>query len=341
MRGAEAAPVSGARRWLRPAGLLAFSAACAWIIVGLVGEIDWAEAWEAVGRLALWQAPVLLLVLVVRQVLNASPLAFFIDGLGIRRAVQNDQVAIMMSTVAPPPADLVLRLAMFHSWGIPATRGLAGALMNTFTFYAIRFVVPAVGLVLVVASPAPYHAIYGWIAFLGGAATVAMLVVLWAVLRQERAAVWVGETGGRLAHRVRKSVEPEAWGASAVTFRGHVTWRSRRGLPASLAALLVMVVVDGLLLTMCLRFVGVPAADVATSVVLGVFLLAYPLTFFPLAGLGVLDAVVLAALVETGGLALEPEIVAGIVVYRVITLLAPLAFGALSMLWWRRGKVAT
>ncbi len=86
-----------------------------------------------------------------------------------------------------------------------------------------------------------------------------------------------------------------------------------------------MVVVDGLLLTMCLRFVGVPAADVATSVVLGVFLLAYPLTFFPLAGLGVLDAVVLAALVETGGLALEPEIVAGIVVYRVITLLAPLA----------------
>jgi uncharacterized membrane protein YbhN (UPF0104 family) len=57
---------------------------------------------------------------------------------------------------------------------------------------------------------------------------------------------------------------------------------------------------------------------------------------FPLAGLGVLDAVVLAALVDTGGIDLEPEVVAGLVVYRVITLAVPLLLGVLAVAWWRR-----
>ena len=97
-----------------------------------------------------------------------------------------------------------------------------------------------------------------------------------------------------------------------------------------------MVLVDGLLLAMCLRCVGVPGSAVPTVPVVGVFLMAYPLTLFPLAGLGVLDATVLAALVDTGGLELEPELVAGLVVYRVTTLLTPMLFGLVSIAWWRR-----
>ena len=335
----EAGPASG-RRWARQVALLLLSAVVTWIVVGLVGEIDWAQVWDAVGRLALWQVPVLLVVLVVRQVLNASPLALFIETLGLKRAALTDQAAIMMSTVAPPPADMVIRLTMFHSWGIPATRGLAGAVMNSVTFYVIRFAVPVVGLVLVLASPAPYHAIYGWLAIAGAAVTLVLLAALWAVLRRERAAVWVAQTAGRWVRRVRPSVDSSGWADSAVTFRDHVSQRSRRGLPASLLALFVMVVVDGLLLSLCVRFVGVGPSEVPLVVVLGVFLVAYPLTLFPLAGVGVLDAVILAALVEAGGAVLEPELVAALVVYRVTTLLVPLAFGAVSMLWWRRGRAA-
>lgn len=329
-------PASGVRRWGRPIGLLLLSAACAWIIVGLVGKIDWSAAWDAIGRISLWQVPVLLVVLAVRQVLNASPLALFIDGLGIRRAVQNDQAAILTATIAPPPADLVLRVAMFGSWGIPAAQGLAGAMMNTVTFYVARFTVPVVGLALVLSTTVPYHAIYAWSAVLGGASAVTLLGVLWAVLRREQAARWIGATAGGLASRVRSSVEPEAWAASAVDFRSHVVRQSKRGVPASLAALLAMVLVDGLLLSLSLRCVGVSGAEVSTIAVIGVFLTAYPLTLFPLAGLGVLDATVLAALVATGGLDLEPDLVAGLLVYRVTTLLVPMLFGLVSISWWRR-----
>lgn len=79
-----------------------------------------------------------------------------------------------------------------------------------------------------------------------------------------------------------------------------------------------------------------PVSDVPTIAVIGVFLTVYPLTLFPLSGLGVLDATVLAAMVDTGGLSLEPDLVAGLVVYRVCTLLVPMIFGLASIAWWRR-----
>ncbi len=328
------------RRWVRSLVLLLLSLACAWIIVGLVGRVDWREVGDALGKLALWQGPVLLAVLVVRQVLNAAPLAVFIDGLGIGRAVQNDQSAILMSTIAPPPADLVMRLSMFASWQISATRGLAGAMMNTVTFYVIRFAAPTVGVLLIGASSVPYHAIYGWSAVLGGAVALTILGLLWAALRRETAALWIGRTAGQACRRFRRSVEPEKWAASAADFRSHVVRRSPRGVPLSLTSLLVMVVVDGFLLTLSLRFVGVPASALSAAAIVGVFLVVYPLTLFPLAGLGVVDAMVLAALVETGGLALEPEIVGGLVVYRVTTLLVPVVFGLASVAWWRHTEGA-
>ncbi|MET0930069.1 MAG: lysylphosphatidylglycerol synthase domain-containing protein [Aeromicrobium sp.] len=333
-------PAGGAARrslrWIRPVGLLLLSLVCAWIIVGLIGTVDWGAVWDAMSRVSLWQVPVLLVVLATRQVLNASPLAFFIEGLGVRRAVQNDQAAILTSTIAPPPADLVLRVAMFGSWDVPAAQGIAGAMMNTITFYVIRFSVPVVGVLLLLGTAVPYYAIYGWSATLGGAVAVTLLGALWAVLRRERAATWIGTTAGSLVARVRSSVDPEAWATSAVAFRAHVVRRSKSGLPASLATLLAMVVVDGLLLSLCLRSVGVPVAQLSTIAVVGVFLTAYPLTLFPLSGLGVLDATVLAAFVDTAGLDLEPDLVAGLVVYRVTTLLVPMVFGLVSIAWWRR-----
>lgn len=336
--GRHPAQRADARRWIRPIGLLALSAACTWIIVGLVGRVDWAAVGEAIGGVSWWQVPILLSVLILRQVLNASPFVFFIPGIGVRRATQSDQAAILTSMIAPPPADMLLRLAMFRSWGIPMTQGLAGSLMNVFTFYAIRFGVPLLGLCLVLASPVPYHAVYTWVALLGGAIGLAVLALLWAVLRRERTAVWLGGTGGRLVARVRRSVDPGAWVRSAVDFRANVIDRAARGVPLSLAALLVMVVVDGALLTLCLRFVGVGPGELPTMAVVAVFLMAYPLTLFPLAGLGVLDACVLAALVDTGGLALEADLVAGLVLYRVTTLLVPMLLGAGSVTWWRRSR---
>ena len=124
---------------------------CVWVAWEFVGAIDWSEVWDALTRLAWWQVPVLLLFVVARNWLNAVPLILFIPGLSAFKALINDLTAAMMAVVAPPPADMVIRVGMFRSWGIDASWGLAGATMTTITFYINRFTAPLVGLILYVA----------------------------------------------------------------------------------------------------------------------------------------------------------------------------------------------
>ena len=124
--------------------------------------------------------------------------------------------------------------------------------MNILTFYVTRFTVPGrSGWSCVLAPSVPYHAIYAWIAACSAPSSRSLLgVLLWAVLRRESAAVWVGTTAGRLVGRGcgRRSTR-RRWAASGGRLPVPRASRARRrGLPLSLAALIVMVVVDGLLL---------------------------------------------------------------------------------------------
>jgi uncharacterized membrane protein YbhN (UPF0104 family) len=118
-----------------------------------------------------------------------------------------------------------------------------------------------------------------------------------------------------------------------------------RGLPPSLVALAAMVVTDGVIVLVSLRLVGVGSSSLPLALVLGSFFVAYPLTSLPLAGLGVLDAALVVAFTESAGAAAEPEIVAALVVWRVVTLIGTLVLGALMFGWWhwrtRTGKLAS
>jgi uncharacterized membrane protein YbhN (UPF0104 family) len=96
-----------------------------------------------------------------------------------------------------------------------------------------------------------------------------------------------------------------------------------------------MVVTDGAIVLVSLRLVGLEGSLLPTLIVLGSFLVAYPLTALPLAGLGVLDALLVVAYTETAGPAAEPEIVAALVVWRVTTLIGALLLGGLTFGWWR------
>ena len=64
--------------WLRRLALLVVAALVTVIVVRLIGRIDWAAVYDALRHLTWWQPFVLLAVVVVRQVLNALPLALYI-----------------------------------------------------------------------------------------------------------------------------------------------------------------------------------------------------------------------------------------------------------------------
>jgi uncharacterized membrane protein YbhN (UPF0104 family) len=322
------------RRWWVRLALLAVALVVAFVVVRLVGKVDWAEVRSALEHLDWWQAPVLFLVLVVRQVLNALPLSLYIPGVSPLRATQNDQVAILMSTVAPPPSDIALRMAMFSSWGVPVAKGMAGTIMNTLTFYIVRFGAPAVGFVLLAITGGELG--YRFADLLSLAISAGILVGLLLVVRSDALARAVGTRAGLVARRVRRTVDPVAWAEACLRFRGDVAARFRHGFPRSLLALAGMLAVDLTLLVMCLRFVGLDAGEVGAAEIAIAYLFAYPFTLFPFSGIGIVDALILAGIVQAAGVEAEAAAVAGLVVWRVFTIGGPLALGAVSLAAWRR-----
>jgi uncharacterized membrane protein YbhN (UPF0104 family) len=326
--------VSRRKAWLRRLAMLALAVVVTVLIVRLIGAVDWAAVRDGLARLTWWQALVLVAVVVVRQVLNALPLAFYIRGVSAYKATLNDLGAILMSVIAPPPSDLALRVAMFTSWGVAAAKGLAGTLMNTLTFYVVRFSAPAVGflLLLMLGRPAGIR----WLEVLSILVAALILAGILLVLRSEALARTVGTRAGRLVRRVRRTVDPEAWAQACLTFRADISATFHRGFPRSLLSLAGMLATDVLVLLLCLRFVGIGASDASLADIAVAYLFAYPFTLFPFSGIGVVDALILAALVESGGSEIEAAAVAGLVVWRVFTVGLPVLMGALAVATWRR-----
>ena len=278
----------------------------------------------------------LLAGVLLRQWLNALPLAIYIDGCGSVRAMQNDQVAILFTTIAPPPSDLVMRLAMFRSCGISATDGMAGTVLNTLTFYVVRFGTPVLGLLLMAALDLfdPTEVVP---ALLSATVSVALLIVLWRGFSDARLAAAIGLRAGRAARRVRRTIDPDRWRDAVLAFRDTASGRVRSGFPRSLGSLIAMVLVDAGLILLAIRSVGITPEQLAAPPLLMAFLVAYPLTLFFFSGLGILDAAVIATLLHQVGVdpALEPDLVAAFLVWRAATLITPLLLGVVSLAAWK------
>lgn len=325
-------------RWrgplIRVVVIIALLVSAVLVIGSLVGDIDWSSVRRAMGQLHWWQLLLLVVGLLLRQWLNALPLSIYIKGVSAFKGFVNDQTAILMTTFAPPPSDIVMRVAMFTSWGVTPSAGLAGTAMNTLTFYVVRFGTPLLAIVLM-AVTGSWHFGELWAAVLSTAVSAAIVVLTWLALRRREAAASIGAGAGRFVQRVRPKVDPQAWADKVVAFRADVVDGITRTFPRALLALVGMVVVDAGLIVLSIRFVGLSATTVPAVTVLTAFLAAYPLTLFPFQGLGVLDAVVISTLVLDLGVDVEPGIVAGFIIWRVVTIVTPLVLGAISILGWK------
>jgi putative heme transporter len=304
----------------------------------LFDQVDWAQVGDALGRLTVPELVLIALCVVVRQMLDATPLALFVPGLGLRRSMANTVTGYLVGTLAPAPSDMVLRMSMFRAWGIDAAHGAAGLALNATVYYIGRFSAPIAGLAVYLAFLG-LDATYAWAA-LGGAVVAGFLVgVLVAVSRGRQRAFAVGHRSARIAARVTKrSIDPDAWGTRPAEFQEVSSRRlaERSGMAAaSVAALLT---IDATILVLSFRFVGLPSSDVSIAALVAAFLCVYPLTALPIAGLGFLDAGLISLLnLDATG---EQQAVAAMVIWRVATLLATLAAGTIVLVVWRHSAAA-
>jgi len=314
--------------------LLALSLACAKIIIDLVGEIDWNAVWKGIEHLEAWQFALLVGLVVLRQVLNAMPLCFFIDGLSIFKATAADQGATLMSMVAPPTADSVFRIVVLRSWGIDVDRAAAGGTSNILVFYIARWISPLLGVLLLLTVR--FDGTYALVAAGSLLVAVAIFAAGLMVTRSQSLAERLGRTAGRFARRIRPSIDPARWASSVAGFQGHIADRYLTGVTLSIPTLIVKLFVDALIALLAIRFVGIAGDQLSAVEIVAAFLVVFPLTLFPLQGIGILDATLVAALTAVGGVELEAQLVAAMVTYRVVTLGTPALLGALFVLGWRR-----
>lgn len=324
---------AGRTAWLFRVLLFGLAILIAILVVRVVGKIAWSEVWSSLSLLDWWHPVLLALLLMLRQFLSALPLSFYIVGISAFRATLNDLAAALMTMIAPPPSDVAVRLAMFTSWGIAPAKAVAGVALNTLTFYVIRFSAPLVGFVVAAALGQALGVRWLEVVSVAIAATIVVLVSM--VVRSDQLAVSVGLAGGRLARRVRRTVDPQSWAEACRGFRSDIEGRFRRGFPRGLLAQSAMLVTEFTMLVLCLRFVGVEASEVGVAEVAVAFLFAYPLTIFPFSGIGVVDALVLAGLVEVGGQEIEAAAVGGLMIWRVFTVAGPAILGVPALLVWR------
>ncbi|MBU4213378.1 MAG: flippase-like domain-containing protein [Actinobacteria bacterium] len=310
-----------------------------WYVVRVLRRVDWVQVGDAIALLSWWQAAVLLVLVAARQLFSSAPLALFTAGLGVRRAVANDLVGVLVATATPAPADIVARAALFRAWGVDVGRGLAGLVLNSVLFYAVRLGMPVAGAVLMLWTVGDETAV-GWTAAVSGLVACLIVVGLALVFRGSSSAAAVGRWAGRTARRVRPGWPgPDQLEQRLVEFHGNVADRWERFWGWASGSLVLMVGVESMILVAALRFVGVTPAQAPLLVVVAAYLSVYLLTATPFIGIGVLDAA-LVALIADRAPASPSSLVAGVIVWRVCIQLVPLLAGLVPLIALRGARAA-
>lgn len=307
----------------------------AWFVLDLLRtlrNLDWHQVFDAIVSLSFAQLALLVVLSAIRVLLNSVPLALLVPRLGVPKAVINDLVGDLVAVATPPPADIVARGALFKSWGIPVSTGIAGLVMNSILYYVVRLVAPLFGAAILLIfidddSPVGFSAIAVGIV---GIALVALLTVFFSNPSiTERPLRWLSER----AHKLSSRVPPADVIAEKVSsFQRSIASRWLKYWPHASLAFAGMLIAESSVLIFSLRFSGVPSIAVPNLIIVGCFLSLYILKALPMQGLGVLDAAVIAMILETCPLAASAELVAGLIVWRVCVQLLPFVFGVVPVI---------
>ena len=321
------------RAWGRRLLLLALALIIVLALARIFRTVDIHAVGAALAHLSWWQVVLLIGLLLVRQVLAAMPLSTFIPAVTLPRATINDLAACTASAFAPPPSDMVLRVSIFSSWGIPVPVALAGTTANTMTLFIVRFGIPLAGFVIAIVTGAQLGVrLLDIASLLVSAALIAGLLL---VARAETLATKIGRSVGRFARRVRRGTDPDTVAASFGEFQRSISDGFSRRFTIAMISTIGAVFVDLVILTLAMRFVGIGSDRIGLLAIAAAFFFAYPLTLFPMQGTGVLDAVFAAGVLAATGPAISEQLLAALLIWRALTIAGPFLLGLGALVVWK------
>jgi putative heme transporter len=297
-------------------------------VLAVIGSLSW-------GDIALLTAATVLNVATF-----APPWMAALPGLGFRRALVVTQASTAAASVFPggEAVGMGFTFAMLSAWGFRRSAVIATvAVLSTFNVLA-KVLLPAAALVGLLLT--------GRENFLLAVLTVAGSVLIGALLgatitalRSEPSTRALGERLDRWRRRLPllRRWDPEVGlperlagfrGAALTLLRRSWVWLTVWTLVGHLSVFLVLLV--------ALRALGVPGGDVAVVEAFAVWALTRLLTAVPVTpgGLGIVELGLTGGLVAAGGD--NDNVVAAVLLYRLLTWLPPIVLGVPAALLWKR-----
>jgi uncharacterized membrane protein YbhN (UPF0104 family) len=297
--------------------------------------IDYKQVWDALTQLDAWEVVALLVLGLTRIPTEALMYRAFLPGLGLWRGSEAYLSSNFAGQLLPPPSASIVQYGYFRGGG-HASDAAGLAALGSFLFPTIgRLLLPLVALVLLLFT----GEINGTILLAGALSLVVTAVVGIAgylFLRGERSARWLGAKTQRPLSwiLVKLKRDPiEDGGGKATELRTQALAVLRAGWELGSIGVAANLFLTYLILLASLRFVGVSSAELSAPDVFAAFAIAFwagaviPITG---SGLGVVDAVLIAMLIELSG-APDDALVAAALLWRVFYSLLTLPLGAITL----------
>ena len=298
------------------------------------------EVWEIISGLSTRDMAALVLVSLLNLATFAPPWMAAFPGLSFLHALVLSMASTAASSVLPggDAVGIGLSYAMLRRWGFGVEQVAVGTAATT-VWNAFANVIFAVAGVVALAVGGESHALLTTAALIGTGALIAAIVLFALALQDDDNAIRVGRLAERLWNRLARIIRRpavEGWDQRLVGFRREaIGLLRRRWLWLTLGTLAGHLTVF-LVLLVSLRAVGVPSTDVNFAEVFAAWALIRIITTIPITpgGLGVVELGLTGALVSFGGQ--QAEVVAAVLLYRVLTYVPPIAIGGVCLLVWRR-----
>jgi len=302
--------------------------------------IDFGEVWDALLSLSWLGVAALVVTAIINVATYGPPLMAAMPGLRYWPA----QLATLTSTastyLAPGGAAVgtAVSFGILRAWGFPKRRvSIALGLYSLWSQAAILGM-PAAALLMLTLTGRRDPVLQS-IAIIGFIIFFAVLAVLVISLWSERTARWAGNWAAvalsAVLTRIRR--KPVGWnGEHFVQVRAEILdlartrwhWLTLATLAGHLSVFLVLVV--------ALRSVGIEGGQVSVVEAFAAWTLARLLGAIPIVpgGFGVVDVGLTAALIGFGGPG--GAVITTVLLYRLLTVVPPLACGALAGSMWRK-----
>ena len=344
----EQEPAPRPHGWSDPRVRRALQAAVSILLVGgifyfVLGQFaDLSSVWRAMRSLTTGEIAVLVVLAAWNLVTYWIQMVVATPGLTYPQSMVLTESTTAVSNALPAGGAIGVGLTyqILGSWGFSNSRATLAVLVSGIWNNFAKLGMPVVALaILAVQGEAGGGRLVAAVAGLVG--LVAALVIFSLILRSEPFARQLGLFTQGIATRIRRVFRKgpaTGWDLAVTKFRVRVLgYVHRRWLPLTLITVVGHLSLY-LVLLACLRVMGVSEQEAGWAEVLAVFSFARLVTAIPITpgGVGIVELALIGGISAAGGE--RAEVVAAVLIYRLLTYVVPIVFGGITYLYWRRNR---